>query len=186
MRRRRSWRPAVRTAGSSSGASTSATSNSPGASYPCFRCSSPLNRHPPVPLTLPFHSKFPVMHTCNLMGLPQGHAGHPVTSVQLYSLPGGGSLLVSTGGDTETRVWEGPSAGKAGGAAAAWRLRQTLSIDGKLQLSAALTALDVDSKWCGPSMSPCPADCFQAWVTLATWSARDTYPHAQPCITPAV
>ena len=59
-----------------------------------------------------------IQQTCLLVfhraRCPQGHAG-PVTSVQLYSLPGGGALLVSTGGDAETRIWEGPGAGKADG-----------------------------------------------------------------------
>ena len=69
--------------------------------------------------------------------------------MQLYSLPGGDALLVSTGGDAETRIWEGRSESKSGGGAVGgWRLRQTISVDGNLQLSAALTALTVDGDWC--------------------------------------
>ncbi len=104
---------------------------------------------------------------------PQGHAG-PVTSVQLYSLPGGGALLVSTGGDAETRIWEGPTAGTADGAASGWRLRQTITVDGKLQLSAALTATTVDGDWCaGPLLKVCVrlAGCVPG---LCTWRSMSS------------
>ena len=154
MWRLQSWRPAVRTGRSSSGASTSLISSSPGALQPCCRCFRCMAYpHAPLPPSQCHPTdRLLVFHRARC---PQGHAG-PVTSVQLYSLPGGGALLVSTGGDAETRIWEGPGAGKADGVAGGWRLRQTISVDGKLQLSAALTAMTVGGDWCaGPCLLFC-------------------------------
>ena len=109
----------------------------------------------------------------------QGHAG-PVTSVQLYSLPGEGALLVSTGGDAETRIWERPRAGKAASAVGGWSLRQTISVDGKLQLSAALTAMTVDGDWCaGPQLllRVCMQAARLASALVATRAAPGGRPH---------
>ena len=96
--------------------------------------------------------------------------------MQLYSLPGGGAMLISTGGDAETRVWERPGSGKANDAAAPWRLRQTISVDGKLQLSAALSALDVEGNWCAravPGHGGCVAGLFSgAWLAAAPSERR--------------
>lgn len=51
--------------------------------------------------------KFSRCHHFNLTSRRQGHTG-PVTSLQLHSTAGGRVLLISTAGDAEVRIWEGP------------------------------------------------------------------------------
>ena len=62
-----------------------------------------------------------------MLSLSQGHTG-PVTSVQLHSLPDGGALLISTGGDAKTCIWDGLHNAAASGAGEA-AMRDPLSFE---------------------------------------------------------